>query len=63
MSYLINKTDGTLLIEVVDGTVDQVSTDITLIGKNATSYGEFINENFVRMLENFAGYKIGRAHV
>lgn len=57
MSYLINKTDGTLLIEVVDGTVDQVSTDITLIGKNATSYGEFINENFVRMLENFAGYK------
>lgn len=55
MSYTINKTDGTVLTEVVDGTIDQVTTDITLVGKNSTSYGEFFNENFVRLLENFAG--------
>lgn len=54
MSYIINKTDGTVLTEVVDGTIDQTSTDITLVGKNSTSYGELFNENFVKMLENFA---------
>ena len=54
MSYIINKTDGSVLTEVVDGTIDQTSTDITLVGKNSTSYGELFNENFVKMLENFA---------
>lgn len=54
MSYIINKTDGSVLTEVVDGTVDQTSTDLTLIGKNASSYGEFFNENLIRLLENFA---------
>ena len=54
MSYIINKTDGSVLTEIVDGTIDQISTDITLIGKNSTSYGEFFNENLVHLLENFA---------
>jgi hypothetical protein len=54
MTYKINKTDGTLLAEVVDSTVDQTATDLTLIGKNVASYGEFINENLVKLLENFA---------
>ena len=54
MSYIINKTDGSVLVEVVDGTINQTATDITLIGKNSSSYGEFINENLVHILENFA---------
>lgn len=54
MSYIINKTDGTVLTEVVDGSIDQTATDLTLVGKNATTYGEFLNENFVHILENFA---------
>lgn len=54
MSYIINKTDGSVLTEVVDGTIDQIKTDLTLVGKNATSYGEFFNENFVKLLENFS---------
>lgn len=54
MSYIINKTDGSVLTEVVDGTIDQTTTDITLVGKNSTSYGELFNENFVKILENFA---------
>ena len=54
MSYIINKTDGSVLTEVVDGTIDQTTTDITLVGKNSTSYGELFNENFVKVLENFA---------
>jgi hypothetical protein len=54
MSYIINKTDGSVLTEVVDGTIDQITTDITLVGKNATTYGELFNENFIKILENFA---------
>jgi hypothetical protein len=54
MSYIINKTDGTVLTEVVDGSIDQTTTDLTLIGKNSSTYGELFNENFVHLLENFA---------
>ena len=46
MSYKINKTDGTLLVDLVDGRIDTDSTDVTLFGKNYTGYGEFLNENF-----------------
>jgi hypothetical protein len=54
MSYKLNKTDGSLLIELVDGQIDQTSTDLTLIGRNYTGFGEFYNENLIKMLENFA---------
>ena len=54
MSYTIIKTDGTTLTQLVDGDVDQTATDITLIGKNASGYGTYINDNFVWLLENFA---------
>ena len=54
MAYKINKTDGSLLTEIVDSTVDQTATDLTLIGKNVSGFGEFINENFIKLLENFA---------
>ena len=54
MAYQINKTTGALLVNLADGQIDVTSTDITLIGKNYTGFGEAINENFVKMLENFA---------
>jgi hypothetical protein len=54
MSYIIHKTDGTILTEIIDGAIDQLSTDLTLLGKNANSYGEYWNENLVHVLENFA---------
>lgn len=54
MSYTINKTDGSILTEIIDGTIDQSATDLTLVGKNALSYGEAFNENFVKILENFS---------
>lgn len=54
MTYKINKTDGNLLAEIPDGTYDSSSSSITLIGKNVTSFGEAINENFVKLLENFS---------
>jgi hypothetical protein len=54
MAYQINKTDGTIIATVADGQIDQLSTDITLIGKNYSGFGEALNENFVKLLENFA---------
>jgi hypothetical protein len=55
MSYKLNKTDGTLLTELVDGQLDTTSSDLTFIGRNFTGFGEFLNENFIKLLENFAG--------
>lgn len=54
MTYRINKTDGSILADVLDETVDVSSSDIALIGKNLPFYGEYVNENFVKILENFA---------
>lgn len=54
MRYIINKTSGEKLAEIVDTTVDQTSTSLTLIGNNYAGYGEYLNENFVKLLENEA---------
>ena len=54
MAYTINLYDGSLLTTVADGTLDTAATDITLVGKNFTGYGEIMNENYIHMLENFA---------
>ena len=54
MAYTINKTDGTILATVADGQIDTLSSDLTLIGKNYSGFGESINENFVKLLENFS---------
>lgn len=57
MAYTINHFNGTPFspaVSVADGTIDN-SLDITLIGKNYAGYGQAQNENFVYLLENFAG--------
>lgn len=53
MAYTVNKTNGSVLATVADGTID-TTTDLVLVGKNYAGYGEFLNENTVKMLENFA---------
>lgn len=53
MAYTVNKTSGAVLTTVADGTID-TTTDLTLIGKNYSGYGELLNENFVKLLENFS---------
>ena len=54
MSYQLNKTDGTLLLDLIDGQIDTASTNLTLVGRNYTGYGESFNENFIKLLENFS---------
>lgn len=54
MAYIINRFSGTQLLSLEDGTVDN-TTDLKLIGKNYSGYGEAQNENFLFLLESFAG--------
>lgn len=54
MAYQINLTDGTILTTVPDGQIDNRSTGLTLIGKNYSGFGEALNENFIKLLENFS---------
>ena len=54
MSYKLNKTDGSLLVELQDGVIDTTSSDITLVGRNYKGFGEYINENFIKLTESFA---------
>ena len=54
MSYRLNKTDGSLLVDLVDGQLDTTSSDLTLIGRNYSGFGEVLNENFIQLLENFS---------
>lgn len=53
MPYAINNYYGQQVASVADGTVNR-SFSIGLIGKNYAGYGTTFNENFYRLLENFA---------
>ena len=52
MAYTINLTNGTVLTTIADGTVNDSSTSLTLIGKNYSGYGTYLNDNLVHILEN-----------
>ena len=53
MAYTINLTDGTLFATIADGTIN-TSSNMVLVGKNYAGYGEFLDENFIHLLENAA---------
>jgi hypothetical protein len=51
MSYTINLTDGSIFATIADGTINTASS-MVLVGKNYAGYGEFLDENFIHLLEN-----------
>jgi len=53
MAYKLNNTFGTLLVTLPDGTIDVNTTDLALIGKGYAGFGEKLNENLIKLLENF----------
>jgi len=54
MSYVLSKSNGTTLLVLNDGIVNNDVSSITFIGKNVAGYGDAQNENFLHLLENFA---------
>jgi hypothetical protein len=53
MPYTINKTDGTTVTTITDGTLDN-TTSLTLFGKSYSGWGELLQENLIKLLENSA---------
>jgi hypothetical protein len=51
MSYTINLTDGALFATIADGTIN-TSSSMVLVGKNYAGYGQFLDTNFIHLLEN-----------
>ena len=51
MSYTITLTDGTVFATVADGTIN-TSSSMTLVGKNYAGYGQFLNDDIIRLLES-----------
>ena len=51
MAYTINLTDGSIFATIADGTIN-TSSSMILVGKNYAGYGEFLDENFIHLLEN-----------
>ena len=53
-NYVIQKTNGTTLVNIAPGNVDTSYSSLTLFGENAVNYGVPFNENLVGLLENFS---------
>ena len=53
MAYKINNTFGTQIVSLADGTLDTTTTDLALFGKGYAGFGEKLNENLIKLLENF----------
>jgi hypothetical protein len=54
--YNITKTDGTIIKEIGENIIDfDTISNIGLIGKLSPNYGETQSNNFVHLVENFAG--------
>lgn len=53
MAYTITPTNGQNPIVIADGTIN-TSTTVTLVGKNYPNYGDILDVNFIRLLENSA---------
>jgi hypothetical protein len=54
MSYSILRTNGTVAATVPDGEYNNTSTSLTLVGQNFVGYGEYLQSDLVKIMENFA---------
>ena len=61
MAYTVNSKNKT--ISIADGNVNAADTSLTLIGRDRPSYGQDIAQNFVDLLQNFAGTPINSTPV
>lgn len=54
MAYIIYNNDGSVLLTMAEGRIDSEATSLDLIGKNVDNYGEYLNNNLIKLLTNFA---------
>lgn len=53
MAYTITKTNGDTLVTIPD-TERNTDYGISLVGRNYSGYGVYLNDNFVALMENFS---------
>jgi hypothetical protein len=63
MAYIIYNNDNTVLLTLADGEIDTDTTALTLVGKNVNNYGQYVNNNFTKLLTNFASANVPTARV
>ena len=54
MAYTLNLTSSPAIITVPDQTVDNTYA-LSFVGRNSSEWGQVVNENFLKLMENFAG--------
>ena len=54
MPYTLRRTDGSILLNIPDQTINKNELPIALVGRGAINYGTDFAENFIHLLENFA---------
>lgn len=54
MAYIIKNNDGSVLLTLADSQIDQATTSLDLVGRNFDRYGEYLNNNLIKLLTNFA---------
>jgi len=54
MPYILYKSNGTPLATIADGSLNASSTSLTFVGKNYAGYGQILNQDILKLLENFS---------
>lgn len=54
MAYIIYNNNGSVLLTLADGEVDTLTTSLSLVGKNVNNYGQYVNNNFTKLLTSFS---------
>ena len=53
-AYTIVRSNGQTLTTIQDGTINTTSSSLSLFGRNSSGYGQGLDTNLIRMLENFS---------
>jgi hypothetical protein len=54
MTYSITKSDGSFLVDIDVDNINTTSSSLTLFGQDVKNYGQYVNQNFVNLVNNFS---------
>jgi|HigsolmetaAR203D_1030402.scaffolds.fasta_scaffold02449_3 hypothetical protein len=63
MSFSVRRSNGTILMELPDSTIDRTETSLSLCGRGSSGYAQAFAENWLHLLENFANFQPPRAPI
>ena len=54
MAYTVYTSSGTFLTSIPTGLINSNTTSLSLIGKDVVGYGQYYNQNLIKLLSNFS---------